>query len=327
MKKIIISLIALLIIIVITAICISKVNKDDSKLTKVKVAEVTHSMFYTPQYLADALGYFEEEGLEVEFILTPGADKVTSAVLSGDVEIGFCGSEATIYVYNQGEKDYLVNFAGLTKRDGSFIVSREKIEDFTLKDLEGKTVIGGRQGGMPVMTFEWALKEAGVKNVNVDTSIEFASMSGAFIGGTGDFVNLFEPNALQLEQEGYGYVVASLGELGGVVPYTAYNARKSFIKENPEIIQGFSNAINKALKYTLENDADVIAKDLIDYFPDTSLDDLTKIVERYKENDSWFETTEIKEEDYNHIMEIMESSNALDKKAPYDKLVTTEFVK
>ena len=138
---------------------------------------------------------------------------------------------------------------------------------------------------------------------------------------------LREPNALQLEQEEYGYVVASLGELGGVVPYTAYNARKSFIEENPEIIQGFSNAINKALKYTLENDADVIAKDLIDYFPDTSLDDLTKIVERYKENDSWFETTEIKEEDYNHIMEIMESSNALDKKAPYDKLVTTEFVK
>ena len=287
-------------------------------------------MFYTPQYLAHKLGYFEEEGLDVEIITVPGADKVTASVLSGDVQIGFCGSESTIYVYNQGEKDYLVNFAGLTKRDGSFIVSREKIEDFTLEDLKGKHVIGGRKGGMPVMMFEWALTQAGIdpkKDVNVDTSIEFASMSGAFIGGTGDFVNLFEPNALQLEQEGYGYVVASLGELGGVVPYTAYHAKKSYIEENSDVIQGFTNAINKALEYTMNHEAEEIAKDLVDYFPDTSLDDITTIVQRYKDNDSWFDTTEIKEKDFNHIQEIMENSDALDKRAPYDKLVDNSFVK
>ncbi len=287
-------------------------------------------MFYTPQYLAHKLGYFEEEGLDVEIITVPGADKVTASVLSGDVQIGFCGSESTIYVYNQGEKDYLVNFAGLTKRDGSFIVSREKIEDFTLEDLKGKHVIGGRKGGMPVMMFEWALTQAGIdpkKDVNVDTSIEFASMSGAFIGGTGDFVNLFEPNALQLEQEGYGYVVASLGELGGVVPYTAYHAKKSYIEENSDVIQGFTNAINKALEYTMNHEAEEIAKDLVDYFPDTSLDDITTIVQRYKDNDSWFDTTEIKEKDFNHIQEIMENSDSLDKRAPYDKLVDNSFVK
>lgn len=330
LKKIIFSVVAFILIIVIVVLSILNTQKKTSDLTKVKVAEVTHSMFYAPQYLAHKLGYFEEEGLDVEIITVPGADKVTAAVLSGDVQIGFCGSESTIYVYNQGEKDYLVNFAALTKRDGSFIVSREKIEDFTLEDLKGKHVVAGRQGGMPVMMFEWALTQAGIdpkEDVNVDTSIEFASMSGAFIGGTGDFVNLFEPNALQLEQEGYGYVVASLGELGGVVPYTAYHAKKSYIEENEEVIQGFSNAINKALKYTREHTPEEIAKDLVDYFPDTSLDDITTIVKRYKDNDSWFDTTEIKEEDFNHIQEVMENSEALEKRAPYDKLVDTHFVK
>ena len=330
LKKIIFSVVAFIFIIVIVVLSILNTQKKTSDLTKVKVAEVTHSMFYAPQYLAHKLGYFEEEGLDVEIITVPGADKVTAAVLSGDVQIGFCGSESRIYVYNQGEKDYLVNFAALTKRDGSFIVSREKIEDFTLEDLKGKHVVAGRQGGMPVMMFEWALTQAGIdpkEDVNVDTSIEFASMSGAFIGGTGDFVNLFEPNALQLEQEGYGYVVASLGELGGVVPYTAYHAKKSYIEENEEVIQGFSNAINKALKYTRKHTPEEIAKDLVDYFPDTSLDDITTIVKRYKDNDSWFDTTEIKEEDFNHIQEVMENSEALEKRAPYDKLADTRFVK
>lgn len=326
MKKIVFSVVVLILIMITTILCIR--NKKDTELKQIKVAEVTHSIFYTPQYLADKLGYFEEEGLDVEFILTPGADKVTASVLSGDVQIGFCGSEATIYVYNQGEKDYLVNFAGLTKRDGSFIVSREKIKDFTLNDLKGKYVIGGRKGGMPVMTFEYALKEAGIdpnKDLTIDTSIEFASMSGAFIGGTGDFVNLFEPNALKLEKEGYGYVVASLGELGGVVPYTSYNARKSYIKENPDVIKGYTKAINKALKYTREHEPKELAKELVDYFPDTSIADLEKIIKRYKDNDSWFETTKISKEDFDHIQEIIKSAGELQKQAPYDKLVDTSF--
>lgn len=193
MKKFILPLIILIIIIVIT--CMYFLNNKKSDLTKIKVAEVTHSVFYAPQYLAHSLGYFEEEGLEVELLLVPGADKVTAAVLSGDVQIGFCGSEATIYIYNQGEKDYLVNFAGLTKRDGSFLVSREKYDNFTLEDLKGKTVIGGRKGGMPEMTFEWALKQNGIdpkNDLNIDTSIAFAAMGGTFVSGVGDFVTLFE---------------------------------------------------------------------------------------------------------------------------------------
>ena len=327
MKKIVFSLLTFIVIIILTSFVINN-RKDRNNLTEIKVAEVTHSVFYAPQYIADALGYFEDEGLDVEIILTPGADKVTAAVLSDDVNIGFCGSEATIYVYNQGQKDYLVNFSGLTKRDGSFLVSRKKYDDFSLEDLKGKHIIGGRKGGMPEMTLEWALSENGIdpkNDVDIDTSIEFAAMQGAFIGGTGDFVTLFEPNALQIEKEGLGYVVASIGELGGVVPYTAYNAKKSYMEKNPEVIQGFTNAIQKGLDYVHNNSNEDVAKKLLPYFPDTSLNDLTKIVERYRNADSWYKTTYINEEDFNHIQTIVEKAGELTNRVSYNKLVDTSF--
>ena len=327
MKKIIIPIVIILIIGVISVFLFFREKSD---LKKVKVAEVTHSIFYAPQYVAHALGYFEEEGLDVELLLVPGADKVAASVLSGDVQIGFCGSEATIYIYNQGQEDYLVNFAGLTKRDGSFIVSREKIDNFTLEDLKGKTIIGGRIGGMPEMTLEYTLTKAGIdpkNDLNIDTSIEFAAMSGAFIGGTGDFVSLFEPNALQLEQQGYGYVVASLGELGGVVPYTAYNAKKSYIENNPDVIEGFTKAIQKGLDYVHNHNSKEIAEIILDYFPDISKNDLEIIIDRYKGIDSWFTTTYITEENFNHIQEIAENAGQLDKRAPFDKLVNNTYSK
>lgn len=328
LKKLILPMI--LVILVVGIVLFKHFNVNDNKLKKVKVAEVTHSIFYAPQYVAHALGYFEEERLDVEIILAAGADKVTAAVLSGDVEIGFCGSEATIYVYNNGEKDYLVTFAGLTKRDGSFIVSREKYDNFTLNNLKGKTIIGGRIGGMPEMTLEWTLKEAGLdvkSDLTIDTSIAFASMSGAFIGGTGDFVSLFEPNALQIEKQGYGYVVASLGELGGVVPYTAYNARKSYIEQNPDVIKSFTKATQKGLDYVHSHNSSEIADVIIKYFPDTSRTDLEKIIERYKNIDSWFDTTYITEDNFNHIQEIAKNAGQLDNFAPFDKLVNNDYAK
>lgn len=328
MKKILFSII-LLIIIIITALIFIKPQKTNN-LTKVKVAEVTHSIFYAPQYAAHKLGYFEEEGLDVEINLVPGADKVTAAVLSGDVQIGFCGSEATIYVYNEGEKDYLVTFAGLTNKDGSFLVSRKKYDNFTLNDLKGKNIVGGRKGGMPEMTFEYALSQNGIdpkKDVNIDTSIAFAAMSGAFIGGTGDFVTLFEPNALEIEKQGYGYVVASIGEMGGEVPYTAYNAKKSYIKNNPEVIQGFTNAIQKGIDFVKNNSDEKVAETIESYFPDTSRNDLIKIIKRYRDIDSWLDTTYIDEDKFNHIQTIMENAGELDKKAPFNKLVDNSFSK
>ena len=321
MKKIIFFIICLILICAI--ITTSILFKPKSDLKKVKVAEVTHSIFYAPQYIAHSLGYFEDEGLDVEIILTAGADKVTSAVLSGDVNIGFCGSEATIYVYNNGEEDYLVNFAGLTKRDGSFLVSREDIKNFKIDDLKGKHIIAGRKGGMPAMTLEYAINQSGLKTeeMKFDTSYDFSATSGAFIGGNGDFVALFEPTASALVNQGYGHIVASIGELGGIVPYTTYNAKKSYIKNNEDIIKGFTKAINKGLDYVHSHSAKEIATNIAAYFPDTSINDLEKLVQNYIDIDSWFDTTEITEKDFEHIQEIIDNAGELNKKAPYDKLI------
>ena len=227
-------------------------------------------------------------------------------------------------LYNGGEKDYLHTFAQLTQKDGSFIVSREKIKNFKLTDLKGKTIIGGRAGGMPEMTLEWALKKAGLtpgKDVKIDTSVAFAAMSGSFIGGNGDFVSLFEPNALQIEQQGYGYVVASLGELGGVVPYTSYSARKSYIKENSQTIEKFERAIQRGLDYIHKTDDEQIAKDILNQFPNTSLNDLTKVVTRYKKINAWPKTTEFSEKSWNHLQDIMIEAGQLKEKASYSKLI------
>lgn len=318
-------------IIAISVAIITIINgKEKNNLTKIKLAEVTHSIFYAPQYVAISEGYFEDEGLEIELILTPGADKVMAAVLSKDVDIGFSGSEATIYVYQNGEKDYVQTFAGLTQKDGSFLVAREKYDNFKLEELKGKYVIGGRAGGMPEMTFEWALRQNGIdpqKDLIIDTSIAFAAMQGAFIGGTGDFVTLFEPNATSVEKEGLGYVVAYIGELGGNVPYTAYNARKSYIENNPKIIKSFCNAIQKGLDYVKNNDPETIAQKIISFFPDTSHSDLTKMIERYKNGNAWKEKININEEEWNHLQDIMIASKELTEKSPYDKLIYTKYFK
>lgn len=299
-------------------------NNKESKLTKVKVAEVAHTIFYAPAYAAISKGYFEDEGIKIDLTLTAGADKVSAAVLSKDVDVGFCGSEATIYVYNSGEKDYLVNFARLTKRDGAFLVSRKKYDNFTLNDLKGKSVIGGRKGGMPEMTFEWGLRQNGIdpqKDLTIDTSVAFPAMEGAFIGGDADFVTLFEPNATNVEKQGLGYIVGYVGSWGGEVPYTAYNAKKSYIEKNPDVIKGFTKAIDKGLKYVKETDSSVVAKDIYEFFPELSLNDLTTIIERYKTNDAWAYSTKISKEDFDHLQEIIISAGELEKKVPYDKLI------
>lgn len=329
MKKIWLGIVITLAVVLIAVITIISEKKENS-LTKIKLSEVTHSIFYAPQYLAINEGYFEEEGLEIELILTPGADKVMAAVLSKDVDIGFSGSEATIYVYQNGEEDYVQTFAGLTQKDGSFLVSREKYENFKLEDLKGKYVIGGRAGGMPEMTFEWALRQNGIdpkKDLTIDTSIAFAAMQGAFIGGTGDFVTLFEPNATSVEKEGLGYVVAYIGQLGGNVPYTAYNARKSYIEKNPEIIKSFSNAIQKGLEFVHNNTPEIIAEKIISFFPDTSKNNLITMIERYKEGNAWKNKINITEEEWNHLQDIMIASGELTEKSPYDKLIYTKNFK
>ena len=330
MVKKFIGLFLVCLVIVLSCLAIVSLNKDDgdSGLKHITVAEVAHSVFYAPQYVAHRLGFFEEEGLDVEIVLTSGADNVMASVLSGDAEIGFSGSEATIYVYNGGEEDYVMTFAGLTQKDGSFLVSREKYENFTLDDLKGKTVIGGRQGGMPEMTFEWALRENGIDPKNdliIDTSVAFAAMEGSFIGGNGDFVTLFEPNATSVEKNKLGYVVAYIGEIGGKVPYTAYNARKSYIEKNPDIIEKFTRAINRGLEYVDSHSSEEVARVVSDYFPDTTLTDMITIVNRYKDGEAWKKNITINEDEWNHIQEIMNASSELEKYVEYDKLIYDEY--
>ena len=327
MKKTIVYIVVILVIFALACAVLFNFNNksdDNDELETVRLAEVAHSIFYAPMYVAIEEGYFEEVGIDIELSLANGADKVSAAVLSGDADVGFAGSEATIYVYNGGEKDYLKTFARLTQKDGSFIVAREDIKDFTLDDLVGKTIIGGRAGGMPEMTLEWALSDAGIdpkKDVNIDTSVAFSAMSSAFIGGTGDFVALFEPNALELEKEGYGYVVASLGELGGVVPYTAFFARDSYLNENKELIDNFEKAIQKGIDFVYNSSDKEVAEAIVDQFPDTSLDDLTKIVERYRSIDAWSKTTEFSEEEFDHLQDIMINAKELDSKVPFSDLM------
>ena len=329
MKRIIITLIAFLIITIIAIGVLYKGEKKDKEALKsITVSEVAHSIFYAPMYVADSLGYFKDEGLDVEIVLTNGADAVAASVFSGDAEIGFCGSEQSIYIYNGGEKDYLVNFAGLTKRDGSFIVSRNN-EKFKIEDLKGKHIIAGREAGMPSMTLAYTLKEHGIElsDLEFDTSIAFASMTGAFIGGTGDYVTVFEPSGLQIEKEGSGYVVASLGKLGGEVPYTTFQAKKSYIENNQDVIESFTKAIQKGLDYTFNHSNKDVAKKISEYFPDTSLTDLEEIVKRYRENDSWYSTTFITKEGFDRVQDIMKNSKKLEKSVDYNKLVNNKFSK
>lgn len=324
MKKVI-TLITCLVIIIIAFIFYNFwINKESSNLTKVKVAEVTHSVFYAPQYVALEEGYFKDEGLDIELTLTSGANNVMAAVLSEDADIGLSGSEATIYVYNKGEKDYIKTFAQLTQKDGSFLVARKKINNFTVEDLKGQYVIGGRQGGMPEMTLEYALKQNNIdpkNDLTIDTSIDFASMAGAFIGGIGDYVALFEPQATQIVNQGYGYKVAQLGTLTDNVPYTAYNARSSYIEENPEIIKGFTRAIQRGLDFIHEKSSDEITTAIMNQFPDTSYNDLKTAVESYLDNDTWPKTTEFTKESFDHLQDIVIEAGFLDKKVSYNDLI------
>ena len=328
MKKIGLFIICLLIIFATTFSYLNK-EKDESSMVKIRVAEVTHSLFYAPFYVAIENGYFEDEGIDIELILTSGADKVSAAVLSGDVEVGFAGPESSIYIYNGGEKDYLMNFAGLTKRDGQFIVSREKIEDFNLNDLLGKEILAGRAGGMPILNFYNALDNENIdsKQININTSVEFAALAGNFIAGTGDFVNLFEPTATKIENEGLGYVVASVGELSGEVPYTAFNARKSYIEGNKEILIKFTKALNKGIKFVEENDNNVIAEAVLPQFNDSNIEEIEMIINRYKESDTWLDSPYISKESFNNLKNIMKKNNLLEKDVKYEDLVINLYEK
>ena len=304
------------------------VQKEEAELTKVTLNEVAHSIFYAPTYVAIEEGYFEEEGIELDLVCGFGADKTMTAVISGEADIGFMGSEASIYTYNEGATDYVVNFAQLTQRAGNFLVAREKMDDFSWEDLKGHLVLGGRKGGMPEMVFEYILKENGIdpeEDLEINQSIDFGSTAAAFSEGQGDFTVEFEPGATTLESEGKGYVVASLGEDSGYVPYTAFSAKRSYIDENPDIIQGFTNALQKGMDYVQAHSPEEIASVIEPQFPETDLETITTIVTRYYDQDTWKSNLIFEESSFDLLQDILESAGELEKRAPYDDLVTTKF--
>ncbi|MTI96357.1 MAG: ABC transporter substrate-binding protein [Firmicutes bacterium] len=301
---------------------------QEDELTKVRLNEVTHSVFYAPMYVALNQGFFEEEGLDVELTTGQGADHVMTALLSGQADIGFMGPEASIYVHNQGQENHAVNFALLTQRDGSFLVAREPMPDFTWADVTGKSIIGGRPGGVPLMTLEYVLKNNGIipgEDVEVLTHIQFALMGGAFTGGEGDFVTLFEPVAAELEKEGEGYVVASVGAESGEIPYTAFSALKSYIEENEDVIQSFTNAIYRAQIWVQNNTPKAIAEAIAPSFPDANLEILTTVAARYKEIDAWTTTPVFPEHAFDRLQDVMELAGELEQRAPFAELVTNDF--
>ena len=328
MKKILV-IIIIVAVIIAGAVIYSMNNKtNDNDLKKISVNEVARSVFYAPQYVAINNGFFKKEGLEIELTTGQGADKVMTAVLAGQSDIGFAGPEASIYVYNEGKEDYAEVFAQMTKRDGSFLVSKTDTDNFSWNDLKGKTVIPGRKGGVPYMTFEYVLKQNGIDpetDVNLDDSIKFDLMAGAFAGGDAEYVTLFEPTASMTEEAGKGYVVASVGEASGEIPYTAYFAKKSYIEENKDVIQGFTNAIYKGQQWVKQHSAKEIAEVIQDFFPDTDLDMLTKSIQSYMNIDAWNDTPILKEEAFNRLQTVMKEAGELDKEAPYNKVINNEF--
>ena len=320
-------------LLVLFSLCFLTGCKDQnhtSDATKVVLNEVAHSIFYAPMYVAIENGYFEEEGIELELVTGFGADKTMTALLSGEADIGFMGSESTIYTYVGGASDYVVNFAQLTQRAGNFLVSREPIEDFTWSMLKGEEVLGGRAGGMPQMVFEYILKMNGLdpeKDLSIDQSIDFGSTAAAFSGGQGDFTVEFEPHATALEEKGDGYVVASLGVDSGYVPYTAFSAKKSFLEDNPEVIQGFTNSIQKGMDYVNQHTPEEIATVIAPQFPETDIQTLTAIVERYYEQNTWKEDLIFSEDAFVLLVNILKEAKVLDAFVPYEDLVNTTFAK
>ena len=323
---------------IILSLCIlpMSISSCNNKDNEIVIAEVTRSIFYAPMYVALNEGYFKDEGLEVSLITTPGADKTMSALLSKEANIALMGPEATVYVYNNGQKDYAINFAQLTEKDGSFLVSREyyDYETFSFDNLIGKNIIGGRKGGMPEMIFEYVLKQKGYDvshsdenaQIYIRTDVNFDVMAGAFASGNGDFVTLFEPSATQMENINEGYIVASIGEHCGNIPYTCFSSLKSYMNDNEENIKKFTKAIKKGLDYVYTHTSQEVATSLYGSFPSTDIKTIEKVVDRYKEIDAWTSDLLLSKEGFEKLQDVLQEANELTSRVDYETLVTTKYL-
>ena len=305
-------------------------NGNDVELQTVKLNEVVRSVFYAPMYVAITEGFFEEEGLEIDLSTGQGADKTMQQLLSGNVDIGFSGPEQVVYIYNQGREDYPVVFGQLTQKDGSFLVGREAEKNFEWTSLKGKELIGGRPGGIPEMALEYVLKQNGLDpstDVNMVTNIDFTATSGAFKSGTGDYVALFEPTATMLENDGGGNIVASVGESAGNIAYTCFYTTKSYMDENPEVLQKFTNAIYKGQQWVKEHTSDEIAESIVSYFPGTDEKVIAQVIDNYKSIDAYSENPVVSEDGLNRLMDIIQSydSSLIQTRPDFNTIVNNDF--
>ena len=333
LKKVcIFAVIALVVLIsAIIIINIDNTSKDEKEnLKEISVSEVTRSVFYAPQYVAIAGGYFEEEGLKINLTTGQGSDNVMTGVLSNQIDIGFAGPETCVYVYNEGKEDYTQVFAQVTQTDGSFLVSSKKIDNFKWSDLKGKTVIPGRKGGMPYMSLLYVLKKNGInpsKDLKLDDSIDFDLMASAFSTGKADFVTLFEPTTSQIISSGKGYMVTSIGKELGKVPYTAYFAKKSYIEKNSDVINKFTNAIYKGEQYVKNHTSKEIAELIKEFFPDSDIKVLESAIESYRKINAWKDTPYMEEADFKLLQDVIHDAGELDKYAPYENVVNNAYKK
>ena len=302
--------------------------EQKEELKTVKLNEVTHSIFYAPMYLADSLGYFKDEGIKIDLTNGGGADKVMSAVLSGESDVGFCGPEAALYVLAGGSSDVPTVFGQLTKRDGSFLVSRKDEPDFKWTDLAGKEILAGRKGGVPAMTFEYVLNQNGLydkQDVTLNFDVAFNLMTSAFEAGTADYCTMFEPTASEYQKAGKGYIVASVGEASGEIPYTCFIAKQSWLDKNKDTTEGFLRAVTKAVKYVQENSAETIAPYLVPYFDSTSLDSVTTSLKSYKSIDSWVTNMAMTEDSFNRLQDVIDNAGELPKRVEFNKLIDNSY--
>ena len=322
-------IICLILVVMLLALCLPLAACSKSEKDVVRLNEVTHSVFYAPLYVALNEGYFEENDLVIELTNGGGADKTMTAVLSGQADIGFCGPEAAVYVYNEGRKDYPKVFAQLTQMDGSFVIGREQ-EDFDWSTaFVGKEIIGGRKGGVPAMALEYALKQNGYvdgENVTINYNVQYDLIAAAFNGGTGDFCTMFEPAATNFELAGKGYLVASVGEEAGDIPYTCFCAEKNYLEKNGDKVKRFLAALQKGVAFVKDNSAETIAKAVAPSFADTSESVLTSAIANYKRIGAYVEDMTLKKEDFDHLQDIIISAGVMSKKADYDKLVDNGYL-
>lgn len=330
-KKLMVFLCTFTLMISTVAGTLTGCGKEEEKAnTPLVLNEVAHSIFYAPMYVAIELGYFEEEGIDLTLVTGFGADKTMTALLTGEADIGFMGPETTVYTYQGEMEDYAVNFAQLTQRAGNFLVARGENAAFSWDSIKGKTVLGGRNGGMPEMVFEYVLKKHNIdpeKDLTIDKSIDFGSTAAAFSGGQGDYTVEFEPHATALESKGDGYVVASIGEESGYVPYTAFSARKGFMEENGEVLQAFVNALQKGMDYVNSHTAAEIAQTIHPQFAETDLADAERIIERYLTQDTWKENLVFEEDAFTLLQDILRDAGQLEETVPYEALVNTALAK